>query len=286
MTSMLEAIHRRQSVRTYLEQDIEPHKLENIEEIISSPEFKRGPFGNEVNFVLFDMANLSEKEAKRLGTYGIIKGARYYIAGSMQEAEGIEEDFGYCMEKVILELTRMGLGTCWLAGTFRRKNFAARLGLQEGEILPAITPFGYPRDDRSIIEKTMRFFAKSRERKPWGEMFFVGDTSTSLDEKNAGYYAPVLEAVRVGPSASNKQPWVIIKEMNEEKFHLYLRRTPGYIVRLGKIKLQNLDLGIAMCHFELAAAEKKLPGQWLLGDAPPDKDTGDMEYIATWTGKS
>jgi hypothetical protein len=48
-----------------------------------------------------------------------------------------------------------------------------------------------------------------------------------------------------------------------------------------EIRLQNVDMGIAMCHFELAAAELGLAGSWNLRD--PELPSGDREYIVSWT---
>jgi len=59
--------------------------------------------------------------------------------------------------------------------------------------------------------------------------------------------------VRIAPSASNKQPWRIVKI--EGAWHFFLERTKGYgdgiIFKLLKLAdIQRLDMGIAMCHFE------------------------------------
>lgn len=48
--------------------------------------------------------------------------------------------------------------------------------------------------------------------------------------------------------------------------------------------MQRLDMGIAMCHFELTARELGLSGKWLnmaLGIVKPDDLT---EYIVSWVG--
>ena len=49
------------------------------------------------------------------------------------------------------------------------------------------------------------------------------------------------------------------------------------------IKLQNVDMGIAMCHFELSADELGIKGEWNV-ITPQIKPEG-MEYIVSWTGK-
>ncbi len=94
-----------------------------------------------------------------------------------------------------------------------------------------------------------------------------------------------LEMVRLGPSASNKQPWRIVK--HDRFWRFYLRRTPGYREDLIKrildlCDLQRLDMGIAMCHFELTARELGLEGEWVVEtdlDTNPDELT---EYMVSW----
>ena len=46
---------------------------------------------------------------KNLGTYGIIKGARQFIIGTVKKQPKAIEDYGYCMENNILTAT----GTDW-----------------------------------------------------------------------------------------------------------------------------------------------------------------------------
>ena len=50
----------------------------------------------------------------------------------------------------------------------------------------------------------------------------------------------------------------------------------------GKADLQRIDIGIAMCHFDLVCIEKVLMGKWLVHDpnlAMPDEPTG---YRVSW----
>ncbi len=222
---------------------------------------------------------MDEREIKRLGTYGVIRGAKYFILGAVEEKPRAMEDLGYTMEKIILKTTSLGLGTCWLAGTFRRSAFAEKMELTESELLPAITPLGYAAEKRSTLDKMMRRSAASKKRKPWSELFFKDVDKTPLTEKEAGNFKQVLEAVRIGPSASNRQPWRIIRE-DAARFHLYLEENKMYNRMLGKIRIQNIDMGIAMCHFELAARKLKLPGSWKVGLEDPFHT--DMQYIASW----
>jgi len=46
--------------------------------------------------------------------------------------------------------------------------------------------------------------------------------------------------------------------------------------------LQRVDLGIALCHFELVARERGLPGRWLLDEPDLGPLGPGLEYTATW----
>ncbi len=272
-----EAIRQRISVRGYKKTPLDDDVHSELDTYCRS--FESGPFGAVVRFRMLNLEPLGKDELRRLGTYGVIRGANLYILGAVKEGFGAFEDLGYCLEKIILKATSFGLGTCWLGGTFKRSAFAAKMELAEDELLPAITPVGYPAKDVPVIDRMMRFSAGSKKRKPWDALFFAADGKTSLKESEAGDYREVLEAVRMGPSASNRQPWRIVKE-NADVFHLFLKENKIYNRILGKIRIQNIDMGIAMCHFDVVAREQGLPGKWEVDN--PAVDIAGLQHIATW----
>jgi len=284
MQSMIEAINKRVSVRSYADRSIEEDKKQELINLLQST--NGGPFGHKVRFALIDFSEMDKNEIRSLGTYGFISGAQLFIVSAVKdglaEISGVRAlvDLGYCFEKVILTATNLGLGTCWLGGTFKRANFAKRIDASEDEIVPAISPIGYARDKRTIREMVVRRFANSDQRKPWEELFFDGNLNIPLSKESAGAYAVPLECVRLGPSASNNQPWRVVYQKPQGAFHFYLKRTLGYNKFNGKIDLQLVDMGISMCHFELSAREEGLAGTWEV--IKPDLDMGDAEYIATW----
>jgi len=238
----------------------------------------RGPFGNALRFELIDLTEAERAELKSLGTYGVVRGASLYIAGAARKGPRAMEDYGYGMERNVLFATSLGLGTCWLGGTLNRAGFSRKIGLAEEELMPAVSPVGYPAGKCSLTDRAFRFMAKSDRRKPWTELFFDGRPGNPIAQEHAGPFAEALEAVRIGPSASNRQPWRIVRE--GASFHFFLQRTPGYDKMTGEIKLQEVDMGIALCHFELAAREVGCPGNWTV--ARPAFDAGAMEYVVSW----
>ncbi|WP_348982300.1 nitroreductase family protein [Desulfosporosinus sp. FKB] len=215
----------------------------------------------------------------RLGTYGVIKGAKLYGVAVGKKGNMDLEDFGYIFESLILYATFLGLGTCWLGGTFKKGEFSKVIGQNNDEILPCITPLGFPARRKSILESAMRFSAGSSKRKDWGELFFQNDFQQDLPCAAAEKYRIPLEMVRLAPSASNKQPWRIVKD--QTRYHFYLKHTVGYAKYLA-FDLQRVDLGIAMAHFEYSAKELGYVGKWAIRppeeiDIPPH-----AEYIVSW----
>jgi len=278
--SIIETINRRVSCRTYGDRPIEPDKVAALADFLKAN--TASPFGTKIYFQLLALDELKMGGTGTLGTYGVIKGARHFIAGAVWHRPKAMEDYGYCMEKNILEATALGLGTCWLGGTFNRSAFAEQMRLADYELLPAVSPVGYAGDRKSLTERIFRFSAGSNIRRSWREMFFDGRIDNPLQPESAGPYETPLACLRMGPSASNKQPWRIIKD--NRMFHFYLKRTPGYSAIFGEIKLQNMDMGIAMCHFELSSAALGLKGHWQTDD--PQMQTGGMEYIASWVSEA
>ena len=161
---------------------------------------------------------------------------------------------------------------------------AQKINAKEDELLPVISPIGYAHDKKSAIDRTSRWMAGSDKRKLWNKLFYDGNMANPLTRKYAGRYDIPLDCVRLSPSASNKQPWRIIKDNKQAVFHLYMRRTPGYDKLSKEIKHQNVDMGIAMCHFALSINELGLHGNWKVNN--PQINTGDIEYIASWVTDS
>ena len=135
--------------------------------------------------------------------------------------------------------------------------------------MPAVAAVGYAVDE-GFSKDRIRRMAGSNFRRPPEELFFNGTFDTPLSPADSGAYAEALEMVRWAPSASNRQPWRIVR--TSTGWHFYLARTKGYgkgtllFAMLRLADLQRVDMGIAMCHFELAARETGLAGGWVIED--------------------
>jgi hypothetical protein len=278
-----EIISQRFSCRAYRKEPIIPEKIEQLRTFLA--ELPPGPFGALPRFDLVTVNEVDSKALRGLGTYGFIKNPPAFVLGAMTPSEYDLEDFGYLMEAIILYATSLGLGTCWLGGTFTKSSFAKRMKLSESESMPAVTSVGDYADPVNKRQGVVSRTAGADRRLAWEKIFFKYLFEVPLQRNEAVEYATVLEMVRLGPSASNKQPWRILSF--NDFWRLYLRRTPGYyndpIKRiLNLCDLQRLDMGIAMCHFELTARQLDLKGEWVLEDELDQFPDALTSYVVSW----
>lgn len=276
MLSYIEAIKIRRSIRNYDKKPIDDRLLLDIDNLLKNP--VKGPFGNIPRFVFVEKPAAREQERVRLGTYGFITHAAYFIGGCIEDFEFSEVDYGYSLERIIVELTRLGLGTCWVGGTFKRKDYEILLKTRETEKIPCITPVGFKAAKKSLRERMGLVLTDGSIRNDFNTLFFENDVNNPIQFNPADKYHQALECVRRAPSAVNKQPWRVIKKDN--KYHFYIMRDK----MVGKTKssdLQKVDLGIALAHFKLALEEQSAEGKWHISNP----EICDMEYIITWIGE-
>lgn len=262
--SIDEVIRSRHSVRNYEDKLISQDLIKNIEDYIENID---NPFGNKVRVKLIKKDD-SNKDLK-LGTYGVIKGARYYLSVACENEEFGLEALGYTFEKVVLYCTSLGLGTVWLGGTFNKGEFAKAMNIGSNEIVPIVSPLGYEGGKKSFLASIMG--NNNNKRKDYSEVFFNNNFNTPLSKEVAKEYSEVLEMVRIAPSAMNKQPWRILKSGNE--FHFY---------RDGNNNFNKIDIGIALCHFHLTAKENGLDGEFKILE---NRLESKYNYVISWISK-
>jgi nitroreductase len=268
--SIIETIQQRRSVRSYTGEALSREHAESIVNYIESLE---APFGANVRIQLIQTVTGNSKPVK-LGTYGWIGGAADYLALIYEAGPLAEESAAYLFEQVLLYCTGLGLGTCWLGGSFSRKDFKGQLDLKANEKLRIVSPVGYISDKKRFVEKYIVGAEKHhRTRKPFESTFFYKNFATPLSEELAGIYRQPLEMVRLAPSANNQQAWRVV--LDEGVLHFYQH--------LSAIGFSAIDLGIALCHFEQVCRELNLTGKLKVldefGKIPENK--GD-KYAISW----
>ena len=262
----LELIRHRRSVRTF---DGNPLRLEDREKLLRFAESIETPYGIPITWKLLS--------AKADGLSSpVIVGTDVYIGGKLQRQPHAEEAFGYAFEKLVLYAEALGIGTTWIAGTMDRPAFEKAMELKADEVMPCVSPLGYPAKKMSLRETMMRKGVRADSRMEFSELFFDGSFEKPLSENTP--YKDALEMVRWAPSAVNKQPWRVV--IDGKQAHFYEKKSKGYVDGTGW-DLQKVDLGIALYHFAYGLDETVQ-----LSIADPGLSAPDgMEYVATLIAK-
>lgn len=265
--SAKDIIRKRRSVRSYSTVPLRAEDMKKLEDYIST---LKNPLGVPIEYRFLD--------AKEHGLSSpVIVGTDLYLGAKVPKVPLCEAAFGYDLEKLMLYALSLGIGTVWIAGTMNRPAFEKAMDLGENELMPAVTPIGYIAEKMSMREAVMRKGVKANERLPFGELFYKDGFSEPLSKDIAGRFADALEAVRLAPSAVNKQPWRVVVSGNA--VHFYEKHSKGMADRTFDVQL--VDIGIALAHFVLAAEEDGINGKIAVAD-PKLQTAEGTEYIISF----
>lgn len=242
-----DAIAVRRSRRRYGERKIAKASLAALEKFCAEHSLAPGACVRLTQ----DSGTLFKGVAERFGGYGRVEGAPWTAA--FVAPAGAELEAGYVGEAFVLEATRLGLDTCWVAGMFDRKTAAGLVPLKKGERVIAVTPVGHALDRKQFVERMMSVAVRSAARRQ------VEQIAPALVREGgpAGAAWPAwavtaVEAARLAPSGAKKQPW-------------RFRMEAGALVLSAAEKTYwtaPIDYGIAMLHVELGAGHEGVRGAW------------------------
>lgn len=129
----LAAIHQPVSIRSYAERRVDPALLERLlafardcDHLTDAPPRVALISGVErVKHVLTFV----------VGSYGLVRNAPHLLVGVLpEETEAARVDLGFFLEQVVLEATQLGLGTCWITGTYDAERAGDAVDLRSGEV--------------------------------------------------------------------------------------------------------------------------------------------------------
>jgi len=194
-----------------------------------------------------------------VGGYGKVAGtplAAAFIgraAGGGEVAEEVQGAAGYLGEAFVLEATRLGLGTCWIAGTFDKAAAAELLQLEHGEQVVAVSPVGYPTTQQTGGERLLRTMVKASARLSVEKL-----APGVLDGDWPRWAVSAVQAVRLAPSGANRQPWRF--RLDGDKLVMWRAEKLYWTA--------PIDFGIARLHVEVGALHAGVTGAWTQLAAP------------------
>ena len=264
----MEIVRGRKSVRTYDGRMLSAEDREKLSACIAQAD---NPYGIPIEYRFLEPEPYGLKSP-------VLNGETLYLAAKIRRVPHFEEAFGYSFEKIVLDAWALGIGTVWIGGTMNREKFEAAMELQDDELMPCVTPVGYPAAKRSLRESMMRKGIKADRRFDLSEIAFEEEAGRPLSAESMEKFGEALEMVRWAPSAVNKQPWRIL--VQGDSVHFYEKPDKGYVSDATG-DLQRIDVGIAMYHFVYGMQKAGKTVEFRTED-PERKVPETWQYVATY----
>ncbi len=221
-----EAMEKRKSRRSYLPQVIDAQKMRVLHETIKGFNLKSG-------LVMELIPDGSEAFHGLRKSYGMFTGVRTIIALKGKAADPhLKEKAGYYGELAVLEATRLGLGTCWVGGTFDKGS--TLFSLKKDESLVCVITVGLTPKEQTAHEKIIYTLAHGRPK--------ALERLYHAEGEPPAWFLTGVKAAALAPSAANTQP---------VRFRYSAEGASASVLDTGGFRL--VDLGIAKAHFALAA---------------------------------
>ncbi len=240
-----EELRNRHSVRSFSVKPVDEslvNKLKSIVTMINSHE-------SGLNFQLvFNDGNPFRGFTR---SYGMFKNVSNYLACVIDPSfPNAAERAGFFAQQFVMEAVTLGLGTCFVGGTFSRKD--CNVSVRVYENIPFIVAFGYPEGKPKGVYGFFTGLMHRKDKKP--REFFAGPDSLYDEAINKfSFLTTGLEAVASAPSSLNRQP-VRLTLKNAEGENSIVAFTSG------SYEKEAVDLGIAKFNFASAVG-----GDWEWG---------------------
>ena len=170
-----ETIFTRHSIRSFTLDPIPPEILNDILEAgrLAPSAQNRQPW----RYIVFNDPEAIRTLAKKTGLIGLsnffIKDAPVVIIACADLKKNTRingkdyylVDTAISFQQMILTAWQHGIGSCWMAA-FSEKLLAKHLGLPKSWKIVAISPFGYPKDKKTMYSKFLSTVSQSKDRQP------------------------------------------------------------------------------------------------------------------------
>ena len=191
-------------------------------------------------------------------------------------------DVGRTLQKVVVDATRLGLGTCWIGPGADHGSLKAHLGERfdsARDQIICVCAVGYP---SRFVPLMIRFFSRVMgDRRPLSELFFVDpDLQRPLDPDAQPFarFEAAFEACRWAPSSYNGQTTRAVVRCDAEgalaEVDFYAATTSRFYAPVA--------LGIWCANWEIGCDALGIEGRFE-GCPPPDGELVAPRHDVTWS---
>jgi nitroreductase len=182
--------------------------------------------------------------------------APHYIAAFSEAKDNYKVNVGFMLQQMDLYFSATGLGSCWLGIPQPTKEVTDSSNLE----FIILMSFG---NSKQTIHRTT---ASEFKRKPLTEI-------TNMEGAHE-----LLEPARLAPSAVNLQNWYFTGNMNA--IHAYSSK-PNFLRTIVGVSYYPVNMGIALCHLQLAAEYKGWKTKFVFDNSGDKKPPKNLEYVAS-----
>jgi hypothetical protein len=162
------------------------------------------------------------------------------MAGPQHDPD-LPEKLGFYGERIVLELTKLGLGTCWVGGSYDKRAIGALIAPVDRHLaVIAVGSVDARLKPRERLIRSATHLKKDRT----GRYF-------ETDGTEPDWFSEAIDRVAMAPSAANRRPVYFKVERGAIRSALRLRDDYTFV-----------DLGIAKMHFSTARPD----GVWQWGE--------------------
>lgn len=246
----VDAIYRRRSIRKYLNEELQVGVLDEIKEMCKGVKKLYGGIDMGIH-VVEEGTKIQKIITGIIGSYGKIK-APHYVVVTSDKQEGYLENSGFAIESIVLYLTDMGIGTCFVGSGINKQLLESTVQINKNHEVVIIIAFGYPRNEEDMNKKAARY----------GKRMEISEFTSGYVTKA---WQHILDAFRMAPSPINSQPWRVF--INKDSVDIYCINKNFLLMKnLGEMNL--IAIGTALYHLYIAAERmdmeidiKRLPGK-------------------------
>lgn len=263
---MTNFLKNRRSIREFRKRKIDQDTLIEIISLLGNLENKKTK--DKVRFNFYENGEKIFEKLSGLGGYaGVMVESPHYIGLEELNHDRSTELYGaYYMEKLITDLNKLGLDTCWISvGDLSEELRKDIFENSKGEI-NYLLAIGYSKRKNPFVNEPFS------ERLGVEEIVYSEGLGKEIESKELKHRGldDLFYYVRFAPSKGNCQPWRFL--LDKDKVILLIKHEEGQ-------KPNYTDAGIIMYYFEALGKAVGIMGEWELIDGILESEFGKYEYI-------
>lgn len=254
----------RKSVREFKKKRIDKKTMDSVVSIFYKLEEEAD--NKYFNFILLeDGVRVNNLLKGTAGYSGVMIESPHYIGIRLKEVSDVSIiTASYFTEKLMTELTRLNLGSCWVNVKSVDKGIKSHAFGKENKNIGYIVAFGYPKARNPFVQEPTSSRHSVQDIVYYEEL----GKEVAMEELENRGLDDLFYYVRFAPSNYNIQPW---------RFVLKKDRVVVYLEYSDEGKTDLMDAGIIMYYFEELAKTIGISKKWNIIETP-EIEYGGSKY--------